>query len=484
MRKITYFLGLFVAISLIAQDKTAMKFAKTITAEDLKEHLSVLASDEYEGRETGKKGQKMAAEYIAKHFETLGFEAPVDGSYFQKFDLTESSIGSVYFRKGEDKKVGFEDFVYYSSSETSGEEYIKLVVEDEMSGDLNYDGKYVVFVADQLGGLQEKAQAAKEAGAGGVIVILKNDQEFQSFITRYSPYLTRPSLKMESRDNESSKLIIGDKKLAAWIFDKEFDSISSGDETQIVLNADYLDKPIGTENVLGFLKGSEKPDEILVITSHYDHVGIIDGEIHNGADDDGSGTVTVLEIAQAFAEAAAKKRGPKRSVLFMTVTGEEKGLLGSRYYTDNDPIFPLDNTVANLNIDMVGRVDDAHSDNPEYIYLIGSDKLSQELHILSEEVNKTYTNLELDYTYNDENDPNRFYYRSDHYNFAKNNVPIIFYFNGTHPDYHKPTDTIEKIDFETMEKRARLVFHTGWEIANRSERIKVDKMKEEVISEE
>ena len=166
------------------------------------------------------------------------------------------------------------------------------------------------------------------------------------------------------------------------------------------------------------------------------------------------------------------------------VTGEEKGLLGSRYYTDTDPIFPLENTVVNLNIDMVGRIDDAHADNSDYVYLIGSDKLSQELHDLSENVNKTYSNLELDYTYNDENDPNRFYYRSDHYNFAKNNIPIIFYFNGTHPDYHKPTDTVEKIAFDTMEKRARLVFHTGWEIANRADRIKADEDKMEETADE
>ncbi|WP_436514495.1 M28 family peptidase [Ekhidna sp. To15] len=481
MRKITYVIGLLVAFGLLAQDKTAMKYAKTITADDLKAHLSILASDEYEGRETGKKGQKMAAKYIAKHFESLGFEAPVDGSYFQKFDLTEAQIGSVYFRKGDDKLVGFEDFVYYSSSETSGEEYIKAVIAKE-DDEEDYTGKYVVFTAEKLGGLQEKAEKAKEAGAAGVIIIVEDDQEFDSFITRYSPYLQRPSLRMEGRDNESTKLIIGNKAMAAWMFDKEFETISSGDESQIIFNADYLDKPVGTENVLGFLKGTEKPDEVLIITSHYDHVGIINGEIHNGADDDGSGTVTVLEIAEAFSNAAAKNKGPKRSVLFMTVTGEEKGLLGSKYYTDTDPIFPLENTVANLNIDMVGRVDEAHEENPDYIYLIGSDKLSQELHVLSENMNKTYTNLELDYTYNDENDPNRFYYRSDHYNFAKNNVPIIFYFNGTHEDYHKPTDTVDKIDFETMEKRARLVFHTGWEIANREERIKVDKIKEEKVS--
>lgn len=459
-----------------------MKYAKTITAEDLKAHLSVLASDEYEGRETGKKGQKMAAEYIAKHFESLGFEAPVDGSYFQKFDLTESAIGSVYFRKGDEKKVGFEDFVYYSSAETSGEEYIKAMMIGEESEDADYTGKYVVFVAEALGGLQEKAGKLKEAGAEGVIVILKNDQEFNAFITNYSPYLKRPSLRMEKRDNDANKLILVNGSMASWMYDKDFESIAAGDEVEIIFNADYLDKPIGTENVLGFLKGTEKPDEVLVITSHYDHVGIINGEIHNGADDDGSGTVTVLEIAQAFSEAAAKKKGPKRSILFMTVTGEEKGLLGSKYYTDTDPIFPLENTVANLNIDMVGRVDDAHAENSDYVYLIGSDKLSTELHELSEKMNKTYTNLELDYTYNDENDPNRFYYRSDHYNFAKNNVPIIFYFNGTHPDYHKPTDTVEKIDFETMEKRARLVFHTGWEIANRADRIKVDQIKEEKVS--
>ncbi len=247
----------------------------------------------------------------------------------------------------------------------------------------------------------------------------------------------------------------------------------------MVFNADYLHKPVQTENVLGFLKGTEKPDEILVVTAHYDHVGIINGEIHNGADDDGSGTVSVLEVAEAFSEAAKKGNGPKRSVLFMTVSGEEKGLLGSRYYTDMDPVFPLENTVANLNIDMVGRVDDAHKENADYIYLIGSDKLSQDLHELSESVNKTYTNLELDYTYNDENDPNRFYYRSDHYNFAKNNIPIIFYFNGTHEDYHKPTDTVEKIVFDTMEKRARLVFHTAWQIANRDKRLVVDGMEVE-----
>lgn len=475
MKKIICLLGVFVAVGLTAQDKKALKFAKTISPEDLKAHLTILASDEYEGRETGKKGQKMAAEYIANYFRELGLEAPVGDSYFQTFDLTESSLGAVYFRKGDEKKVGFEDFVYYSRAETAGEEYIKVIVADEQDAMIdNYKNKYVVYKAETLGGLQTRINKAKEAGARGFIVALESDSEFNSTMSRFGPFLSKPSLGLGARDNDSDMMIILDKQMITWIFDKDYEYVVEGDKTTIIFNADYLDKPVETENVLGFLRGTEKPDEVVVITSHYDHVGVIDGEIHNGADDDGSGTVTVLELAQAFTEAATRKNGPKRSILFMTVTGEEKGLLGSRYYTDTDPIFPLANTVVNLNIDMVGRVDEKHKDNPEYIYLIGSDKLSQDLHELSENVNKTYTKLELDYTYNDENDPNRFYYRSDHYNFAKNDVPIIFYFNGTHEDYHKPTDTVEKINFDKMAKIAQLIFHTGWEVANREERLKLD----------
>ena len=229
-----------------------------------------------------------------------------------------------------------------------------------------------------------------------------------------------------------------------------------------------------SENVVAFIKGSEKPDEIVVISAHLDHVGMKNGKVYNGADDDGSGTVAILEIAEAFKKAAKEGHGPKRSVLFLHVTGEEKGLLGSKYYVEN-PIFPIANTVVDLNIDMIGRIDERHKDNPNFVYLIGADKLSTELHDLSERINAKYTNISLDYKYNDEKDPNRFYYRSDHYNFAKYNVPIIFYFNGTHEDYHQHTDTPDKINYDLLENRTRLVFHTAWEIANRDNRLVVDK---------
>ena len=202
---------------------------------------------------------------------------------------------------------------------------------------------------------------------------------------------------------------------------------------------------------MGYIEGGDLKNELIIITAHYDHLGKHDSLVFNGADDDGSGTVATLEIAEAFMLAKKAGYGPRRSVLIMPVSGEEKGLLGSKYYTEN-PVYPLEKTVANLNIDMIGRLDD-----------------------ISEEVNKKHIGLNLDYTFNEEDDPNRYYYRSDHYNFAKNNIPVIFYFNGVHEDYHKTTDTIEKIDFQKIENITRLVFLTAWELANRDERIVVDK---------
>ena len=229
-----------------------------------------------------------------------------------------------------------------------------------------------------------------------------------------------------------------------------------------------------SENIWVFIEGSEKPEEIVVVSAHYDHVGIKNGEIYNGADDDGSGTVGLIEIAQAFQKAKKEGHGPKRSVLILHVTGEEHGLHGSRFYSEN-PLFPLKNTVADVNIDMIGRIDDLHPNNGNYIYVIGSDYLSTDLYNICENVNKKYIHLDLDYKYNDKADKNRYYYRSDHYNFAKNGIPSVFFFNGTHADYHKPTDTVDKINFEALRKRAQLAFITAWEIANRPDRLVVDK---------
>lgn len=241
------------------------------------------------------------------------------------------------------------------------------------------------------------------------------------------------------------------------------------------MNLNIKGKDISTENVVAIIPGSEKPEEYLVISSHLDHIGIHEGQINNGADDDGSGSVALLEIAEAFQKAVVEGNGPKRSIIFLHVSGEEKGLLGSKYYTNN-PLYPLTQTIANLNVDMIGRTDPKRTEGKRnYVYLIGSDRLSTELHQISEAANAATLNVELDYTYNAPDDPNRFYFRSDHYNFAKNNIPVIFYFNGTHADYHRPSDTVDKIEFDLLKERTQLIFYTAWELANRDQRITVDK---------
>ena len=240
------------------------------------------------------------------------------------------------------------------------------------------------------------------------------------------------------------------------------------------LNAKRNENLPDSENIWAYIEGSEKPEEIVVISAHYDHVGIENGEVYNGADDDGSGTVALMEMAVAFQKAKNEGHGPKRSILILHVTGEEHGLHGSRYYAEN-PLFPLINTVADVNIDMIGRRDELHKDSNNYVYVIGSDYLSSDLYNICESVNKEYTKLDLDYKYNDKKDPNRFYYRSDHYNFAKNGIPSVFLFNGTHADYHKATDEVSKIEFDALTKRTQYAFAIAWEIANRKDRLIVDK---------
>jgi Zn-dependent M28 family amino/carboxypeptidase len=240
------------------------------------------------------------------------------------------------------------------------------------------------------------------------------------------------------------------------------------------LNAIRNENLKDSENIWAFIEGSEKPEEIVVISAHYDHIGMNNGAVYNGADDDGSGTVALMEIAQAFAKAKKEGHGTKRSILFLHVTGEEHGLLGSSYYSQN-PIFPLANTIADVNIDMIGRHDEFHNDSSNYIYVIGSDYLSTDLYNICEEANANYAKLFLDYKYNDRNDSNRFYYRSDHYNFAKNGIPSVFLFSGVHADYHQATDDVDKIEFDALSKRTQFAFSIVWELANREKRPVVNK---------
>ena len=497
----------------------AATLAKTITADELMRHLSILASDEYEGRETGEPGQKLAAEYIAGYFKNLGLPAiGENGGYFQSIAFISDKWETIELRVGDQElthlrefyslpgnntaqeKVAIDEVVFlgYGIADAAYDDYADEAVSGKtimiLSGEpRDKDGNYLVSGTSEASSwatdINEKLRVAKAKGVANVIVI---DPDFKQNVADVRRKLLNNRLRMDDASVQPGSLansIFVTPQVARQLAGSDYKKMvkarkkieksgkprSATIDTDITLTQQPKVRRLLGENVLGFVEGTDPvlKDEIVVVTAHYDHIGRRGEEIFNGADDNGSGTSTVLEVAQAFTLAKQGGLGPRRSVLLMLVSGEEKGLLGSQYYVEH-PIFPLENTVVDINVDMVGRVDEKHASNPDYIYVIGSNRLSTELHEINEEANRKYTNLELDYTYNAEDDPNRYYYRSDHYNFAERGIPAVFYFNGTHEDYHRASDTVDKINFAKMEKIGRLVFHTAWELANRDERIKVD----------
>lgn len=497
----------------VQAQEVADTFANTISSADLRKHLEVLASDEYEGRETGKEGQKKAAAYIANHFKNLGLPPVVNDSYFQNIPLTENVWADRLLIVNQKEFKFLEDYYAFPNINNTKVYTNEVVfagygIKDSLYNDyagIDVRKKVLVISGGEpvnkkgISGISKKAEASAwaddyarkidSARAQRPALILFIDKNISKTLSRYKHYLEAPKLSLKS-DKEAAVEIpvvfistaIADSLLSPnkLTTEKILTKLNNGGKPKPVsLNSTVgvkisrLQTNVNAENVLGYLKGTDLADELVVISAHYDHIGVIDKEVYNGADDDGSGTVSVMELAEAFTNAAKAGKGPRRSMLFLAVSGEEKGLLGSEYYSEH-PVFPLEKTIVDLNIDMVGRVDEAHKDSIRYVYVIGSDKLSTTLHQINEDANAKHTKLKLDYTYNDPKDPNRFYYRSDHYNFAKHNIPIIFYFNGTHEDYHQKTDEISKINFDLMTERAKLVFYTAWDLANRNERPAVD----------
>ncbi|RYD95427.1 MAG: M28 family peptidase, partial [Sphingobacteriales bacterium] len=505
------------------KNPVAVKYARYISVADAKKHLTILASDEFEGRETGKPGADKAAKYIAAEFKKLGLQAPVKGSYFLDVPLTENAFVVNNFTINGVKLTAGKDF--YSSAGYSADKTInaaEVVFLGYGISDAKYDalkdidiaGKVVIYINEPeplkngvsviTGTATRSAWSITRTKRNTFLrsknpaLILSTSPRVATNLKNLGTSLMAPELVIK-KGNEpapASKTVVLNitTEIASQLLKstgKTYEQLkaeldSTGvPKTQVVkadVTASYAttNKDVKAVDVLGFLPGRDAKlkKEVLVISAHYDHIGLEpEGKpgdrINNGADDDGSGTTGVLEIARAFVAAKKAGKGPKRSILFLANVGEEKGLLGSEYYSDH-PVFPLANTITNLNIDMIGRVDPEHKATPDYCYLIGSDKLSTTLHKISEKANATYTNLKIDYKFNDPNDPERIYYRSDHYNFAKHGIPIIFYFNGVHEDYHGVGDEVSKIDFPLLVKRAQLVFYTGWDLANRATRPVVD----------
>lgn len=503
----------------VAPGKPTMveQLAATIKADDIKTHLEVLTSDAFEGRETGTEGQKKAAAYLASVMEQYGLpKIGDDNSYFQKISFISENWNKIAFSVNDENLRHLND--YYSMPalnqdlEVNGDQEVLFLgygIDDQKYSDyqgvdvrdkiiLIYDGEpfgkdSIAYATGARGpsrwskDLREKLVVAYTKGVKAVLVI---DPKFRDNVAQARKIILNTSLqtgKMESGHyanhiyitSDVARKIVGNKfkevVKARKRIQKKGKSKAIDLPCRIDLNLQKKVKTLEGENVLGYIEGIDPAlkDQLVVISAHYDHLGKRGDAIYYGADDNASGTSSVLDICQAFVEARRQGTGPRRSVLILLVSGEEKGLLGSQYYTEN-PIFPLENTVADLNVDMVGRLDTKHADNPNYVYVIGADRLSTELHQINEAANTLYTHLDLDYTYNDEKDPNRYYYRSDHYHFAEHGIPAAFFFSGTHADYHRPTDTADKILFDKAAHIAQLVFYTAWELANRDKRIEVD----------
>lgn len=458
-------------------------YAHTITASDLKNHLYIVASKDMEGRETATEGQKKAAAYIEDQFKRIGLLPGNNGSYQLKYSVYQDSLVNATLEVNGHQYELDKDFNATISNIAAVQPFSEVVyIGNNVTADSirkeNLSGKLVMMSQDAMGiqggrfQLTAKAAAIRAANPAAILAISAN---YPRRIA--SPRKDRQSLNFYRKSIVPQSFTISEAVASAIMGSNNSSSASiTTYQANVLLGVQKAVNVLESSNIIGMIPGTDLKDEYLFVTAHYDHLGKRDSVIYYGADDDGSGTVGVLEIAEAFAKAKQAGNGPRRTMVFMTVSGEEKGLWGSEYYGSH-PIYPLDKTTADLNIDMIGRIDATRKqgDSTNYVYVVGDDKLSSELKPISEAQNKKYTKLELDYKFNDPNDPNRIYYRSDHYNFAKNGVPIIFYYDGMlGADYHRPTDTPDKINYNLLAKRAQLVFYTAWDMANRDLMLKRD----------
>jgi hypothetical protein len=543
---LTSFLAFVVALPLpvgLAQRKTSVaakaasaslasqRGVDTISAAQLKDYLSFIASDEMEGRDTPSRGLDTTARFLAMNLSHWGLKpAGDDGTYFQKIALSRDLIDKTETRAQLNNQLLTlgEDYIPFARPAdipatqlvfAGNGWFVKSKNIDAYKG-VDAKGKIAVIFAPanglprgitnvDLGGKRGEdwmsaADYAQRQGVLGIVVV--PDFQYLANWDRNRTRLTeRGTMKVDKfqppaagaqipqiviSPRVANVLFQGEKRNAVSLFESVYgaqpvDAFVLTPDKTLSLSVKAKSESATTQNVVAVLEGSDPilKNEYVALGAHYDHVGVgapVKGDaIYNGADDDGSGTTALLAMAEALTRASVR---PKRSVLFVWHAGEEKGLWGSRYFTDY-PTIPLDKIVAQLNIDMIGRSKPAGDTNPlnrelsgpNEIYVIGSKMMSSELGQLIETVNKQYLNLTYDYRYDDPLDPNRFFFRSDHYNYARKGIPIAFFFDGEHEDYHRPGDSVDKIDFKKMQNVARTIYLTLWELANRPARPTIER---------
>ncbi|PJA97738.1 MAG: hypothetical protein CO128_10990 [Ignavibacteriales bacterium CG_4_9_14_3_um_filter_30_11] len=500
---------LFYSLTIFSTIILPQNVNEIITESNLKINLEVLASDLFEGREATTRGEKLAQLYIISQLKKNGVKPFfANGSYLQQFDLNvetnDENSKLSFINDGVSTELNFIDdfFLARGSSIDNLKDSYQLVFAGYgiTADDLNYDdykninvnGKIILILDgtptdttkdfSKYSDLRSKTENAKKHGAAGLIVQASN--QILSFWPRLVSFLKRPSFILpEKNDNDTTGFVsiyINNKSFKKILntqnvnFEKLTNDLQENKTTKpIEFNGElkiHFKKNIEVKesaNIIGLIEGNDPilKNEYVAIGAHYDHLGIIDGKVFNGADDDGSGTVTIMEAAKTL----AKTKANKRSILIIFHAGEEKGLLGSRYLTNNLELIKDKKIIAQINLDMIGRM------ATDSIYSIGSDKLSSELKNIIEDVNSKTVKFYLDYKYDDPNDPNRFYYRSDHFNYAKHGIPIVFFFDDMREDYHKDTDEVEKINFKKLKRISWLVYGVTLRIANLDHRLTVDK---------
>jgi hypothetical protein len=507
MKKMLWILLLLTSNMSFAQTSNALtKYGKVITAEGLKQKLSIIASAEMEGRETGTPGQKKAAAYIESEFKRMGLKPGNGQSYQQVYPVYQDILSEKKLVVNGKSFEWDKDFNFSLQGISNGNwnftevvfagygivdpsksvnDYENLEVKGKLVVVLDGGGSAPAAAAGGRGMFNNpassfaKMRTAASKGAAGLLIISPDFPKKSPSETKGGMYLkanTGASFLSAAISPEVAANItpiVSTNKLTVADFK---DIKKTNYPVDINITAKKVTENVESSNVIAVLPGTDKKEEYVMITGHYDHLGKRGDVIYYGADDDGSGTVSVMQIAEAFSVAAKKGKQPRRTIVFMTVSGEEKGLWGSEYYSEH-PIFPLDQTTVDLNIDMVGRVDTERKtgDSLNYVYVIGHDKLSTDLPVINEAANKASSNITLDYMFDDPNDKNRIYYRSDHYNFAKKGVPVLFFYDGMLlADYHKPTDTIEKINFDLMQKRVLMIYYTACDMTQRDDMLKRD----------
>ena len=504
------------------------RMAEGVTAAQLRDYLYFVASDAMEGRDTPSRGLDVTAEFLKMNLSRWGFKPAGDnGTFFQKIELRSESVdgaGNSLQVAGQTFAINEDLFRLGGNRTATGEVVfgldgwmIKSKNIDAFRG-VDVKGKIVVLHSTgfpgqtsltampagtkqaDLTGIKgtdwaDPVTYARQSGAAGVILIASPQMQgawprVRQFFSRGTTFPVK--LRDEPADPSARDfpVIIASEKAGSAIFAGEAGDKTSAAPFQlkktVTLSTAGKSETKWTQNVVAIWEGSDPvlKNEMVAIGAHYDHVGVNENapgpdKIWNGADDDGSGTVAVLAIAEALAKSKIR---PKRSVLFVWHAGEEKGLWGSEYF-NKFPTVDIKQVIAHLNIDMIGRSKKAGDVNPKNkdlsgenaIYVIGSEMMSSTLGAITKGTNSAYLNMTYDYRYDDPADKERFFFRSDHFNYAVNGIPIAFWFDGVHEDYHQPGDHADKIDYTKMEKVTRTIFMTLWELTDLRERPKVDK---------